>query len=138
MADIDINELQNITALADADELLAIANGLGKNITWAKIKELLITQLPIASENTNGLLSKAMVRDNLFAKGVASLDNIDSLTKSGAYVHGSPIGPVIDYGVLIVFSAPPYVLQIDFGASKRTAYYRIRAESSWYDWNSLI
>ena len=138
MADIDINELQNITALADADELLAIANGLGKNITWAKIKELLITQLPIASENTNGLLSKAMVRDNLFAKGSVSRETVDTITKTGAYVHGSSVSPVADYGILIVFDAPPYVLQIDLGASKRTAYYRIRTESSWYDWYSLI
>lgn len=138
MADIDINELQNITALADADELLAIVAGLGKNVTWAKIKELLTEQLPVATENSNGLLSKAIFKDNLFAKGVVSGDNINTLTKTGAYVHGGPVSPTIDYGVLIVFDAPPYVLQIDFGASKRTAYYRIRTESSWYDWHSLI
>lgn len=60
MADIDINELQNITALADADELLAIVAGLGKNVTWAKVKELLTAQLPEATVSSKGLLSNTV------------------------------------------------------------------------------
>lgn len=62
MADIDINELQNVAALADADELLAIVAGLGKNVTWAKVKELLTAQLPDVQNSSKGFLSQRFFR----------------------------------------------------------------------------
>lgn len=76
MADIDINELQNITALADADELLAIVAGLGKNVTWAKVKELLTAQLPEATASSKGLLS------NTVFNRIKHLNNSETLVLS--------------------------------------------------------
>lgn len=57
MADIDIKDLGNAAALADTDQILAILNGLGQNITWARLKELLCTQLPEATKYSKGLFS---------------------------------------------------------------------------------
>lgn len=57
MAEKDIKDLENVTALANTDELLAIVAGLGRNYNWAKMKEQLIKELPEATTQSRGLLS---------------------------------------------------------------------------------
>lgn len=53
----DIKDLENVASLANTDELLAIVAGLGKNFNWAKMKEQLTRELPVATNNSNGLMS---------------------------------------------------------------------------------
>lgn len=113
MADIDINELQNITALADADELLAIVSGLGKNVTWAKIKELLIAQLPEATSDKKGLMSASMFSTFPKQKGLGSPSEIEKVFDTGwYYVAMSQNFHGISYGVLLVFNTGAYKVKI--------------------------
>lgn len=106
MADIDINELQNITALADADELLAIANGLGKNITWAKVKELLTAQLPEATASSKGLKSHNDIMIYNEALEGIDPDSVDNNTIKFTTFSGSksPTGNDV-YGLLFTLVA---------------------------------
>lgn len=57
MAEIDINNLGDAVAIANTDDILAIINGLGKNLNWAKLKEQLVKELPVVTVNSNGLMT---------------------------------------------------------------------------------
>lgn len=59
MAEIDINNLGDAAAIADTDDILAIINGLGKNLNWAKLKEQLVKELPVVTEYSNGLMDRS-------------------------------------------------------------------------------
>lgn len=58
----DIKDLENVASLANTDELLAIVAGLGRNYNWAKMKEQLVKELPVATGNSNGLMSAEYFR----------------------------------------------------------------------------
>lgn len=130
MADIDINELQNITALADADELLAIVSGLGKNVTWAKVKELLTAQLPVVSNNNNGLMQSTVFNNLCFYKGMVDSDTVNKIYTPGIYVHGSPIISGVNYGLLIVLNTDFYGIQIDIDFLGNIKY-RLGSGNNW-------
>lgn len=81
MAEIDIKDLGDAAAIADTDKIMAIINGLGKNLNWAKLKEQLVKELPAATNDSNGLLSS-----NLF--GILSRLRIIASNGGGAGISG--------------------------------------------------
>ena len=124
MADIDINELQNITALADADELLAIVAGLGKKVSWAKVKELLAEQLPVATTTSKGLMDGELMQGLLQYKGFVSPNDVDTTTEQGIYTITYTDGGA--YGTLVIFNTRTNihtgVIQLQFRFPKLFAY----------------
>lgn len=141
MAEIDIKDLGDAAAIADTDQILAIINGLGKNINWARFKELLTAQLPVATLTTKGLIGA------LNNGEIGIYDTHDDLTpdlnlkKNFACIACVKAKNSIWYGsvhvVLVLPVSSDWVMQLAFRIDGDPAILAFRSYiggSQWTDW----
>lgn len=140
MAEQDIKYLENVTSLANTDELLAIVAGLGKNINWANIKEQLAMELPIVTNNSNGIMNPFM-----FQSLIPDLGRINDCNIKGQYsavVSGGIKGAPNIEGAVVILSfkgglPPAYYVQFAIGFNVSYFAMRRHIDTVWLPWQEI-
>lgn len=139
MAEIDIKDLGDAAAIANTDKIMAIINGLGRNLNWAKLKEQLARELPVVTENSNGLMSSSLLNNSLKNSSLKIYD-CNNISESGFYTiyPGSTNSPYPgEYVWLIAVFPGPDGIQIAYSFSNLSESRRKKVNGVWAQWKTI-
>lgn len=137
--EIDLNELEIKTdSLPDNWKLMLINPTTGlpaQNVTVARFVELLTEKIPMASENSKGLISILAYSSLMRYKGTWTKDNVNKLITNGVWKNwgGSNTSDVMGWGALCVFNADGYIIQMSVGSDNVRIRYSGNNGETWAD-----
>ena len=128
----------SITTVQDKEIVLTSTTGQMFKMNITDLAEAVRQVMLVATPNREGLVDRGffMYRGEFDYKNTVA---VNALIASGIYRHGDDIeGTSGGYGVLIVFDAGYYIVQIDFTFNGKTPY-RFSPDRgfSWTKWMSI-
>lgn len=125
---------QDLTLVTDCSWVRGLdANGNSIRIAKADLVELIRKEMPVATADKNGLMSK----DGFLSRGMSKAFNDTHAT--GLYMHSNTASDYpgsTPYGMLLVFNAPGMTVQI-YMSTDSILNIRLYASKQWSPWKRI-
>ena len=134
----NLGQSEKITTVNNEEVIFTTSDGQPLRMNKSDLAEVIRQAMTVVTTNKNGLMGK----DGFIFRGpfdYNKIEVINSLINSGIYIHGDIMaGTLGGFGILIVFNASPYVVQLDLAANG-VASFRFSANNGglWRSWMKI-